>query len=407
MKIFKPNIERLVRKKKIKGLIKASKHKDYDIRKQVAISLGELYELDLPEIKQCLLEMLGESFYDVVENSLRQFKVDKKELVIAYIDVLSKSCFGKSNALGKLVDLNDNSAANPILGVVLNEKNECIRKEAINALDKLNVEFEVEPLLHLFQSDPSYEIKSLIAGLLIKQNIDIFDTLIILLDSDNPENRILAADSLGRLSNKKAIDHLLRKLEIEESYASNSIRQALITLGIEKSSFIDVHILTLESKSVKIREESAQILGDSKDPRVIEHLQKHLNDFEGYIEYDAVDGSVYSTHYDPICIVALKSIRKIGTLDQFADGCRAVLINALYNKIYFNRDPSIPWHTIGEHHKLAFKEKEEVELVHYRLKSFINEIKGFYPDEYEKILKSYPELSEHLDLLDMKLNKKY
>ena len=41
-RLFKPNVERLQEKKNVKGLIKALRHKDSDVRRDAAWALGKI-----------------------------------------------------------------------------------------------------------------------------------------------------------------------------------------------------------------------------------------------------------------------------------------------------------------------------------------------------------------------------
>ncbi|MSU76821.1 MAG: DUF4190 domain-containing protein [Gemmataceae bacterium] len=122
--------------------------------------------------------------------------------------------------------------------------------------------------------------------LLLRSKSDSVDTHLQNLTHSEANKRMLAADSLGKLKEKRAVEPLISAL----SDAQPSVRQAAIKAlaQIKDDRAIDPLVKTLKDGDSRIRQESIRALGEFSDPRIAEPLVATLNDAEWTIRHAAV-----------------------------------------------------------------------------------------------------------------------
>ncbi len=115
-----------------------------------------------------------------------------------------------------------------------------------------------------------------------------FESLIKTLKYDSdPESRAKAAEALGKMGNKRAVEPLIQALQDKESYVR---LRAVLALGAMKDkTAIEPIIQALqEDEDINVQGGAAWVLGEIGDANVTEHLIKALKNKSSQVRLFAV-----------------------------------------------------------------------------------------------------------------------
>ena len=236
----KPDIKKLIERRDVKGLIKALKYKDADVREFVALHLGEMR--DARAVDPLIQAMEDETF------GIR--------------------CLA-ATALGKI---GDTKAMAPLLQA-LNDKNENVRINATSALGGIKDIGVVDPLVHTLE-DKNWQIrlqaKKSLDNLSWKPRNDIEKVYYIIA---TPWDKW---DELARLG-KPVVEILIGALKDEYSLVQMNAAESLGEIGDARAVEPLIHALE-GCYNVDVRKSVADALGKIGDTKATEPLIQALND---------------------------------------------------------------------------------------------------------------------------------
>ena len=215
MGLFKPNIEKLEKKKDVKGLVKALNYKhDKWIRYYATETLGVIGDT---QVVEPLIQALNDKNHKVREKA--------------------------ASALGKI---GDKSVVKPLIHT-LKDKYSSVRWESALSLGMIGDTRAAEPLIQALKDKDS----------LVRNG---------------------AAKALGKMKDIRAVDPLINTLTDEDESSDNLeiIAWALGNIGDTRA--VEPLTQTLKYYFYRVREESAKALGNIGDARAIDPLIKALAD---------------------------------------------------------------------------------------------------------------------------------
>lgn len=279
-----PNIESLQNKCDVKGLVKALQHKEWTIRRDAAIALGNIGDSHAVEPLSEVYknECIFEGSYAVREATV--------------------------TAIGKI---GDNSAIKFLLDA-LGDRHEGVRHTAISALIGIG-DTVVTPLGELAMSkdvsddtmEATIEILGKIGG---TRSVEILASLLLMEARESLLTaKEKAAVALGQIGDRRAVEPLIAALTkrdtvpdtrngifIGSEYMEVGTRgydpvrksAALALIKIGKSS-VEPLIALLKDKNSPGRLKAAEALGEIKDSRAVEPLIEALKDSSGWVKIEA------------------------------------------------------------------------------------------------------------------------
>jgi len=231
-------------KAKISSLIKNLGHPDAARRRAAAEALAEGDERAVyPLIKALRDDNYG--VQDAAINSLMQIK----EEITAYmvLPLLREEAFLRNTALMILREMGQ--IAVPLLPVLLKDKDDDIRKFALDIIHDVQYCGYPEKLIEMLTGDP------------------------------NPNVRASAAKTLGTLNHREAVPHLVAALNDEE-WVRFSVLEALTLLRDENS--VDSILTLMTNPSEAIRLATIEVLGKIGSPKAHSRLLEHFSKSEGF-----------------------------------------------------------------------------------------------------------------------------
>jgi HEAT repeat protein len=339
MSLFKPNIDKLKAKKKVKKLISAGKHPDPVIRKKSLRALGELGDKRAVEP---LLRALRDKDCDVVIIAGRALgEIGDERAIEPLMDVLSRSPkphyekerASAASALGKFCELGNERTVDFFLRVLsdnahldihetakksleriddkrvaklfiqaLKDGIPAARKVAVRFLDRIGWDHK-DPLdrayhllakkdrslwkeaggstgpefLRIFLSDRRLDIRVLATQALgVIGDERAVESLIQALKDEEIDIRKTAAWALGEIKDKRAVEPLIRALTDKNFVFRVSAAEALARIGDVRA--VEPLIQALKDQKTDIRDTAVRILGELGDQRAVEPLIHVLMD---------------------------------------------------------------------------------------------------------------------------------
>lgn len=256
--LFKPNVDKLLAKNDVEGLIEALEYtNDELVRVDAAETLTEIG--DVRAVKP-LIMALNDGNDDVVAFS--------------------------AQALGKI---GDKRAVEPLIEI-FDIARGGVRDWIIVAFGQIGDDRAVDLLIETLENKNSYPLsRCWAAGALGKiANKKAVTPLITALEDDFEDLRRDAAKALGEIGDKRAVTPLIKALKDNEYYVRARVGKALKKIGDEKAvepliKAVDVLIKALESSDEFVRSEATEALGEIGDERAIDPLIKVLDDVEGEV----------------------------------------------------------------------------------------------------------------------------
>ncbi|MFH1552889.1 MAG: hypothetical protein ABID83_04545 [Candidatus Omnitrophota bacterium] len=255
----------------VDGYIAALSRGRGDTKQNAGKALEELG--DERAIEPLLEKLSDENMCKNAEEALKKLGATKEQMVDGYIAALaSPYIFTISNAVEALGELGDKRAIEPLL------------KELASCSHSYR---EAEGLRHATQYKYLYEyaeesLEKL--GASKEQMVDRYIAVLLRKGAAAKEN---AAKALGNLGYKRAIEPLLEQLS--DKYMYKVAEEALKKLGASKEQILDGYIAALSSNACI---KAAEALGNLGDKRAVEPLLKQLSktDIEyGVVVSDALE----------------------------------------------------------------------------------------------------------------------
>lgn len=247
---YRPDIDELKANKDVQGLIEALEHEDIIIVKEAARALKYVGD---------------ERAVDALIQSL-QFPDDKSNFTIA----MSIRTFS-AEALGII---GDERAVIPLIEALADETSD-VRAKAAEALGRLGDNTAEEPLILILDNDNNSEVRKLAACALGEVGgEDSVETLINALDDKEWPVRKNAVKSLGKIGDKRALKPLLKALEDEDTDVK---RQAIHALEKMKKEAYKPLLKMFYDVNWQNRSIAAEALGRLGDRRAVEPLSKALS----------------------------------------------------------------------------------------------------------------------------------
>ena len=246
---------------RLKKLLRDLKREEPSIRRAAAESLSEGDERTIyPLIKALKDDNFG--VQDAAMRSLMELKSEATAYMV--LPLLRENSLLRNTALIILKEMGNISV--PLLYTLLNDKDDDIRKFALDLI---------------------YDI----------QYCDYPEKLVEMLSGDaNANVRAAAAKAIGSLKYKKAIPQLVASFKDEE-WVCFSALEALTELNNEKA----VHsiISLLDSPSETIRFAAIEVLGKVSSEDSIKALSEHISKIDGFEKYSAIKSLVQTGHAEP------------------------------------------------------------------------------------------------------------
>ncbi len=168
----------------------------------------------------------------------------------------------------------------------LKDDAENVRKEAMNALERIGDTRATEPLIELFQ-DPDITIQEeAITALGRIQDKKAVQPLIQTLNNQHIGIRWKAAEALGKIGDPKATEALIQTLHDPDRTIQE---EAITALGrIQDKKAVQPLIQNLNNPHIGIRRRAAEALGKIGDPKATEALIQTLHDPDKTVEEEAL-----------------------------------------------------------------------------------------------------------------------
>jgi HEAT repeat protein len=313
-----PNIEKRKARRDVKGLIEALSHKEWRIRRDAAIALGELVDpsavnpltaaifdndYNVKKSAAAALVKFGavavKPFIDALENNdviVRRLavealgKLQDKRAVEPLINTLIKPIdipefkTGRESvcrdAVAALVKIGDARAVEPLI-TILRDKNEILHLDAVKALGELGDTRAVEPLIDILKykdilTDTKKDFREAAAEALGKiGDLRAVEPLIVALADNYWSVRSNSARSLGKLKDPRAILPLITALNDRDESVRFAAAKSLGALG--DSQAIEPLIAALKDKDELVREIAEQSLERIGGPVAERALEEYRN----------------------------------------------------------------------------------------------------------------------------------
>ncbi len=279
-RLSKPNVEELEANRDIKGLIKALRYKEYEIRSDAAEALG---------------------------------KIGDAKAIEPLITALKDDYAVPTSAIYALVEMGE-PAIEPLIHALKNDDYR-VRKGAADALGHIGDRRAVEPLIHALKYARSYadqSVQSAAASALgYIGDRRAVEPLIHALQHENSIVRMYAVSALGDIGDARATEHLIRALG-EEGDVQARAKEALIKIGEpaveplvralgDKDEVVRIAVAEilikvgkpaveplfpmLNHKTWYLQDRAARVLGEIGDERAVSHLLPLLRTDTVYDEW--------------------------------------------------------------------------------------------------------------------------
>jgi len=239
MPLFRPNVERMENKRNIKGLTKALRYKDLDVKSAAAEALARI---GAPAVEP-LIETMNEK-----DSSVR---------------VLAVMTLGR---------LRDARALEPLIQALKDEDRE-VRSQAVGALVRMGKPAVEQLIQTLKDKDPNVRGD---AVLILREIGDVraVAPLAEALKDEDKDVRLAAALALGKIGDARVVEPLVQALKDACSIVQMGAADALADIGDARAVEALFHFLRSVSlssaveKDKEVREKVAQALGKMGEPAV-------------------------------------------------------------------------------------------------------------------------------------------
>ena len=362
---YKPDVDDLMAKKDVEGLIKALNNEDYIVRKEASSALkyvGDQRAVDAL-IKSLEYENWHSKFSVLISvraNSAEALgKIGSKKAVPFLIESLHDNDvevrWKSAEALGRigdksavepliflledsdgdvrkhtaraLGDLGDERAVDPLIDS-LQDIDWPVRKNAATALGRIGDERALKPLLNALQDD-DIDVRRHAIGALVKMKKHAVKPLLKKLNDMDWQTRAITAEALGRIGDKKAVLPLAkalsdRKMRDDNRYVRGKAAEALGRIGDKRA--VEYLEKALDEKYIFVRKRAQEALNLIELTPELEHFENEEFCFDFPLFWDVEN--IYKWEkliigYWPAKSLKFSINRKINaediTAEEFAD----------------------------------------------------------------------------------------
>lgn len=259
----KPNIDELMRKKDIGGLIKALGDEDEDVCKLAIITLGQIGE---PAIEP-LIKALGDKDEDVWA-SVALGRIGEPAVTPLITALRDKDEMVRAWAAHRLGEIGDKRAVKPLINAI---KDKRVGVDAARALGEIG-----EPAVgHLITAlrDKDEDMR-LLAAIALGQIGEPAVTPLINVLMDKDENIAVVAVALERIG-EPAVMPLIDAFRVGNEDVDVGVIHALRSIG---ELAVEHLINALGDENVYVRENAARALGEIGNLKAVPALEKAIND---------------------------------------------------------------------------------------------------------------------------------
>ncbi len=289
-KFSKSDVEKLKEKKDVKGLIKALKYEDRDIRMVTAIALGEIGD---KRAVTPLTQSLKDEEQEVQNEALKALIKIGDPAVNALIIALKDENL-EEGAKVALIKIGEPASRNLIFKY--NNQNRDTQISYIDIMGEIGDKNSVEHLIHILKDIKTHEtydrdiltstIKAL-GKIGDEKATDIIHDLYFRFCRSQSDKYLteIFIDVITRVD-REGSDFLVQELTSNNSYVREEVAEAL--MGMEYQMVVGPLIQALKDKNGDIRKRAAEILCRIGEPAVISLIQS-LKDEDRCLRYGAAD----------------------------------------------------------------------------------------------------------------------
>jgi len=250
--LFKPNVERLQEKKNVKGLIKALRHKDSDVRWRAAKALGEIGDKRAVEP---LIQALKDKDRDVRKEAVWTLgRIGDKRAVEPLIQALKDEYWDVRERAAKTLVKIGEPAVEPLIQA-LKDEDRYVREGAAEALGKMGWKpgDDTEKVYYLIAKRKWSELPKL--------GEPAVEPLIQALKDEDRRVQLGAAKALGEIGDERAVEPLIQTLKDKTYwYPVDPLREAVRWEAAEALQKI-TGIKILRWEAVETLEKIIKIMG--------------------------------------------------------------------------------------------------------------------------------------------------
>jgi HEAT repeat protein len=267
----------------VRPLVQALRNdEDPNIRKETAEALGFIG--DVKAIRP-LIQALEDDDDGVQEESMKALI----KIGVPSIDALAKVLNDRNNQVRKhavqaLGEIKDARAVESLIQV-LTDSDVDVLGDAVSALEKIGIA-SVKPLIRALKDKDSQIRKLAVEALGEIRDTRAVEPLIQVLSDNDSIVRGEAADALSKISDIRAVEPLIQVLSDNDSNVRCKAALALGEIRDAKASKPLIHAL-LHDKNSEVRKNAAMALGKIKDPKTSEPLIQAFTDTDSQVRKNA------------------------------------------------------------------------------------------------------------------------
>ncbi len=291
---FKPDIDALIQKRNVKGLIKALKRKEPEIREQAVVALGDMKD---PMALEGLFRVLNDENFSISIKAVEAIgKIGDRRAVEPLLTRLNNpACALKPFIINALGEIGSERAAEGLMAFLYSEKKDSpIREKVKQNISKTGA--DAVPVLVRFLAFKEWEIRNFAVETLVRIGSPSVPHLIDALKSNNGDLKLHAAGLLGRIKDSRAVEALMPLLEDNNSQVRFTVGNALRNLAIPPGLKAEYMVKTGDWKGavslgresvphlIKVLEDKSKrsyainALGEIGDERAFEALNSIIKD---------------------------------------------------------------------------------------------------------------------------------
>ncbi len=264
VEVFKTDVEKLEKKKDVKGLIKALKDSDSYTRWRAAIALKNIGDSSvLPH----LIELLSDENDYVRLRAIEAIGSLGGEEAVDYVIAALKDENEHVRRIASELLVNIDIPISRILNL-LKKAEKPIRKAVAEILDKKGWEPEtIEDEIYYYIAKEEWEK-------VLRFGKDAVDVLIKLLKDKNDFLRFNAAEMLGEIGDSRAIIYLKELLNDKNKFIRLKAAESIVKIS-GNATYL-VRLLDERDDQIKLR--AIELIGKTRDPNAVNKLKNLLKD---------------------------------------------------------------------------------------------------------------------------------
>ena len=305
--LFKPNLEKMERKRDVPGLIKVLGSPDEELREEALQILSRICEEEhlgpltsalsdsYWRLRACAAEVLGcVGCDDAAEPLLNHLRDERPEVCVKVAEALGKIEWTPRDdsdrvrfllLKGSWVELADmrETAIEPMIEA-LEDPDKEVRSTAVRVIGRIGGRRALAALTGVLEAENDESIRLNAVLILSGMGEEAIDPLTLALSDPVWEVRDSAATTLANMGHA-AYDPLLQALDSPHEYARSRAAKALGNIGDVRA--IGPLILLLSDETDFVRWNAAEALGEIGDPAAAESLGQTLLDKDRGIQWRA------------------------------------------------------------------------------------------------------------------------